>query len=229
MEGKVSKNTWNMIKQISISGRRSSKALKMFPILPCPEAHSSDQAANLLGEIQNCRLSALQLLRRNRLSYASLARPAEKRLHRRSAVTEREVNRPHFQVPQGFRETAARTVKWKNLLPPCNLCNQVMQSGCLWLTSTDGSSLSPIKFLLLALVLWTQITLLCLKINARQTGDARNKTFCVFSPVVEKSGSKGEGAEEFHWFKIVFLSLCHWPKKHHWTILSHNRHKLAWV
>lgn len=46
-----------------------------------------------------------------------------------------------------------------------------------------------------------------LKINARQTGDARNKTFCVFSPVVERNGSKGEGAEEFHWFKIVFLSL----------------------
>lgn len=88
----------------------------------------------------------------------------------------------------------------------------MMQSGCLWLPSTDASSLSPTKGLLLALGLWTGIALLCLKINARQTGDGRNKTFCVFAPVVERSGSKGEGAEEFHWFKIFFLSLYHWPK-----------------
>lgn len=174
MERKVSKDIWNMIRQISITGRRSWKALKMFPMLPCPEALSSDQAANLLGERQNCRLFSPRVLRRNRSSYASLARPAEKRLHCRSAVTEREVNRPHFQVPQGFRETAARKVKWKNLLPHCNLCNQVMQSGCLWLTSTDGSSLSPIKFLLLALVLWTRITLRCLK-NKCKTDWRRKK------------------------------------------------------
>lgn len=32
-----------------------------------------------------------------------------------------------------------------------------------------------------------------------------NKTLCVFAPAVERSGSKGEGAEEFHWFNFFFF------------------------
>lgn len=42
------------------------------------------------------------------------------------------------------------------------------------------------------------------KRNARQTGHGRNKTLCVIAAVVERSGSEGEGAKEFHWFKFFF-------------------------
>lgn len=50
MEGKVSKDTWNIIRQIYVTGRSSRKALKVLPILPSGEALSSgDQPANLLG------------------------------------------------------------------------------------------------------------------------------------------------------------------------------------
>lgn len=88
----------------------------------------------------------------------------------------------------------------------------MVQPGCLWVTSTDASSLSPTESLLLALVLW--ITLLYLKINTGQTGDGgRNKAFCISVPVVERSGSKREGAEEFHWFEFFFFLNYHWPKK----------------
>lgn len=39
----------------------------------------------------------------------------------------------------------------------------------------------------------------------KQTGDrVRNKAFCISVPVVERSGSKEEGAKEFHWFEIFF-------------------------
>lgn len=81
MEGKVSKDTWNMIRQIYITGRSSWKALKALPILPSREAlGSGDQPANLLGGgARTADYSALELFGRNTSSYTSLASPVEKK------------------------------------------------------------------------------------------------------------------------------------------------------
>lgn len=223
MEGKVIKDTWNMIRQISITGRRSWKTLKVFPILPCPEALSSDQAANLLGERQNCILFSPRVTQEKQVVLCQSGQTSRKKAALQICSHRKRSQQTTFPSATGFQRNSSQDSKMKK-----TCFHPVTKSGCLWLNSTGASSLSPTKFLLSALVLWTLITLHCLKINARQTGDGRNKTLCGISPVVERSGSKGEGAEEFHWFNF-FLAYIIDLKKYHCTILSHKRHKLAWI
>lgn len=99
-----------MIRQISITGRRRWKALKMFPMLPCPEALSSDQAANLFGGGDRTA-DYLALEYSGETGCPMPVWPDQQKKGCIADLQSQKVNRPHFQVPQGFRETAARTVK----------------------------------------------------------------------------------------------------------------------
>lgn len=131
MEGKVSKDTWNMIRQISITGRRSWKALKVFPILPCSEALSSDQAANLLGERQNCRLFSPRVTQEKQVVLCQSGQTSRKKAALQICSYRKRSQQTAFPSATGFQRNGSQTVKWKNLLLPCNLCNQVMQSDWL--------------------------------------------------------------------------------------------------